>query len=289
METTAAERGRRWPVVRVRTLATVVTTVAALAVPATAGAVTTLIGSGSSAAQPYMTALFREYSILHKNIRFKYTPDGGNAGVKDVQSGHSQFAINTRPPLPSDSGTSQFKLFLDGLCIDVNKSNSLSNISLTTLKNVFLGVDNNWGQVSGSNLSTTIDPIGRNSSAGQYTFFQSSVLGGATQSSNVLQDTSDGLVAVGVDKDANAIGYVGLAHASATSSNPSVKILSVNGIACDATNIKSETYPLFRFDWAVLPSKAPSAAAEVFLKWVATSAEAGKILKAVGAVPAFNK
>ena len=143
--------------------------------------------------------------------------------------------------------------------------------------------------MGGSNLSTTIDPIGRNSSAGQYTFFQQSVLGGQTQSSNVLQDTSDGLVAVGVDKDANAIGYVGLAHASATSSNPSVKILSVNGTACNAANIKSEKYPLFRFDWAVLPQKGASAAALVFLKWVQTSAEAGKILKAVGAVPAFNK
>ena len=93
-----------------------------MAIPSAAAA-TTLVGSGSSAAQPYMLELFKAYSKLHKKIRFSYVPDGGNAGVKDVQAGRSQFAINTRPPLPSDSGTTYVKLFLDGLCIAVNKSN----------------------------------------------------------------------------------------------------------------------------------------------------------------------
>ncbi len=71
-----------------------------LGVPAAAGAVT-LTGSGSSAAQPYMLELFKGYSKLHHSIKFKYIADGGNAGVKDVQAGRSEFAINTRPPLPS--------------------------------------------------------------------------------------------------------------------------------------------------------------------------------------------
>jgi phosphate transport system substrate-binding protein len=254
-----------------------------LGVPAAAGAVT-LTGSGSSAAQPYMLELFKGYSQLHHSIRFKYIPDGGNAGVKDVQAGRSQFAINTRPPLPSDSGTTQIKLFLDGLCIAVNKSNSLSDISLTSLKNVFLGVDTSWGQVGGSNLTTTVDPIGRNSAAGQYTFFQQAVLGGATQSSNVQQDTSDGLVQVGVSHDPNAIGYVGLAH----SGNP-VKSISVDGFACNASTIRAKTYPLFRYDWGVIPTAGANVQVEQFLSWVRSSAAAGKIINRAGAVAAFNK
>ena len=254
-----------------------------LGVPAAAGAVT-LTGSGSSAAQPYMLELFKGYSQLHHSIKFKYIADGGNAGVKDVQAGRSQFAINTRPPEPSDSGTTQIKLFLDGLCIAVNKSNSISDISLTALKNVFLGVDTSWGQVGGSNLTTTIDPIGRNSAAGQYTFFQQAVLGGATQSSNVQQDTSDGLVQVNVSHDPNSIGYVGLSH----SGNP-VKSISVNGVACDAATIRSKTYPLFRYDWGVFPTSHANVQVEQFFDWVRTSAAAGKIIDKAGAVAAFNK
>ena len=256
---------------------------AALAAPAVAGA-TTLTGSGSSAAQPYMLELFKAYSSVHHNIRFRYLPDGGNAGVKDVQSGRSQFAINTRPPLPSDAGTTYVKLFLDGLCIGVNPSNSLSNITLPSLKNIFLGVDTNWSQVGGSNLSSTIDPIGRNSAAGQYTFFQQSVLGGATQASNVAQDTSDGLVQIGIGKDPNSIGYVGLAH-----SGKPVKKISVNGVSCTAPHIKNMSYPLYRYDWGVIPTSGTNQNVIAFLNWTRTSKLAGKVINQAGAVAAFNK
>src|SRR6476619_920408 len=91
----------------------------ALAVPASASA-TTLIGSGSVAAQPVFQALCHGYHKLHPDVTFAYTANGGNAGVKDVQSGRSQFAGQARPPLPSDAGTTYIKLYLDGLCMDVN-------------------------------------------------------------------------------------------------------------------------------------------------------------------------
>jgi phosphate transport system substrate-binding protein len=269
---------------RAKTLSVLAVTVATLALPAAAGAATKLIGSGSSAAQPYMLELFKGYSKIHHNIQFKYVADGGNAGVKDVQAGRTQFAINTRPPLPSDSGTTYEKLFLDGLCIVVNKTNSISNIPLASLKNIFLGVDTNWSQVAGSNLSTTIDPVGRNSTAGQYTFFQQSVLGGSTQASNVAQQTADGLVQNSVERDPNAIGYVGLSH-----SGKPAKALSVNGVSCSAGNIRNKSYPLFRFDWGVIPSGHPSVQVEKFFDWVRTSKAAGQLINRAGAVAAFNK
>jgi ABC-type phosphate transport system substrate-binding protein len=246
---------------------------------ASAAGATTLIGSGSSAAEPYMLKLFKRYSQLHHSIHFKYNADGGNAGVGHI----SQFAINTRPPLPSDSGTTYFKLFLDGLCVAVNKHNGLSNISLGQAKAVFTAVDTNWSQIPGSGLTTTIDPIGRNSAAGQYTFFQSAVLGGQTQASNVTQLNSDGQVETGIEKDPNSIGYVGLAHIGG------IKPLTIGGVPCNDAHIKNESYPLFRYDWGVLPTKGASVAVEKFFDWVRTTAAAGKVIKSAGAVPAFNK
>lgn len=263
-----------------------VVTVAALALPASAGA-TTLFGSGSSAAYPYFQKLFRAYSKLHHNkIKFKFIPDGGNAGVQDVQAGRSQFAIQTRLPLPSDSHTTWDKLFLDGLCIGVNPSNSVSNVSLPTLSNVFLGLDTNWGQVTGSNLTGTIDPVGRNSSAGTYTFFQQAVLNGKTQSQNVLQAQSDGLVAVAVSHDTNGIGYVGLAHSG---NGSGIKTVTVDGVACDKSHIRNGTYPLWRNIWSVLPTSDPSIAVERFFDWVRTSVRAGRVISAAGAVPEYNQ
>jgi phosphate transport system substrate-binding protein len=270
---------------RVRGAAALAVAVAVMAVPAAASA-TTLFGSGSSAEQPIMNVLFKAYNKLHHNIRFNYLPDGGNAGVTDVQAGRRLFSINTRPPLPSDGGTTYFKLWLDGLCIAVNPSNSVSNVTIAQTKNIFTGVATSWSQGFGSNLTTTIDPIGRNSTAGLYTFFQQAVLGGATQSSNVQQVTSDGLVATAVSKDQNAIGYVGIAH---TGKGSGVKSLDVNGVPCNQANIKSENYPLFRYAWGVLPTSHPSVAVEKFFDWVRTSKQAGQIINRGGAVAAFNK
>ncbi|MGO9753001.1 MAG: PstS family phosphate ABC transporter substrate-binding protein [Solirubrobacteraceae bacterium] len=271
---------------RVRALAALAVAVPVLALPSAAAARTiTLVGAGSSAAQPYMLELFRGYSHIHRNIRFTYFPDGGNAGVKNVQSGAPyEFAINTRPPEPSDGGTTYVKLFLDALCIAVNHNNSITNISLTNLKDIFLGDDTSWNDVPGSNLTTTIAPIGRNAAAGQYTFFQQSVLNGESQALNVQQDTSDGLVQVGIEQNPEAIGYVGLAH-----SGPPVKKLTVNHVACSAPSIRSESYPLFRYDWGVFPTAHPTVQVLQFFSWVRTSAAAGKIINEAGAVAAFNK
>ncbi len=269
----------------IRKLGVALGATALLAVPSAAQAKTTLIGTGSSVAEPYLQKLFAGYHKVKPSVKFIYTADGGNAGVKDVQQGKASFAVNTRQPLPSDSGTTYRQLFLDGLCIDVNTANSLSNLTIGSLADIFLGNVTNWSKVSGSNLTTTIDPIGRDSTAGTYTFFQSAVLNGKSQGTNVNPVTSDGLVANAVAKDANAIGYVGFAH----SKGANLKSLSLNGVSCEPANVKSFKYPLSRYIWFVAPSDNPNPAAIKFATWVRTSKKAGKILKKAGAVPAFNK
>jgi phosphate transport system substrate-binding protein len=271
---------------RLKLLVAAIAVTPVLAVPAGAAAATTVIGSGSSAEQPILTALFAGYHKVKPSLKFAYTPDGGNAGIKDVQTKHSQFAVNTRAPLPSDKGTLQTKLFLDGLCVAVNRSNRLSNLSIGQARNVFLARLTGWSQVKGSNLLTTIDPIGRDSTAGSYTFFQQAVLNGATQASSVQQLASDGLVGTAIKGDKNAIGYVGLAHAGKGSG---IKALKLNKIPCDAAHIKSQKYPLTRFIWGALALKHPNKNAAGFFDWVRTSATAGRIIAKAGAVPAFNK
>ena len=271
---------------RTRRFAGLLAVVPALALPATAGA-TTLFGSGSSAEQPILQVLFRGYSQVHHNIRFNFLPDGGNAGVKDVQAGRREFAVNTRPPLPSDSGTTQFKLFLDGLCVAVNPSNSVSNLTIAEAKNIFTGVDTSWTQVPGSNLTSTIDPIGSQLERRFLHVLPVRPYSAARRSHRTCSRSR--LTAWSrrrCTSDKNAIGYVGLAHSGKGSG---VKPVKLNGVACNTANIKNETYPLFRFIWGVLPTAHPSAQVENFIEWVRTSKAAGQIISRAGAVPAFNR
>jgi phosphate transport system substrate-binding protein len=278
---------------RAKALLGIAAVVPALAIPASASASTTLIGSGSSAAQPYMIALFNAYHKLHKSVSFKYTPDGGNAGVKDVQDGISQFAVQTAAPLPSQTKVTFTKLFLDALCIDVNSQNTLTNISLSSLAGVFKQPPTftSWSQLGGNLGSDSILTQGRNSAAGQFTFFQAAVLNGGAENTSTSQLTSDGLVKTAIEKNKDAIGYVGLANSGVKGETKATgeKALNVNGIACSPANVKKESYPLWRYDWAVMPSSHPNPTALAFFTWVRTSAAAGKVLSGAGAVPAFNK
>ncbi len=273
---------------RIKTLAIAALALAGLAAPASAGAVT-YIGSGSVAAQPVLQALFSTYTKqVNKKVHFVYTANGGNAGVKDVQNGTSQFAGQARTPLPSDAGTTYIKAFMDGLCLDVNKANSLSNISVQQTHDIYRGLLTNWSQVGG-NLTTTIDPVGRDTNGGTYNFFLQAVLNNEAPASNVNALTADGLVVNAVKQDPNAIGYAGLAWQGSKKLKP----LKVNGIPCQANKISVEPlkYPLSRYLFLVLPGDGTQSPRGLlkFIDWARTSKLAGEVILKAGGVPAFNK
>jgi phosphate transport system substrate-binding protein len=271
-----------------KTLAIAAISLLGLAAPASAGAVQ-LIGSGSVAAQPVLQALFKAYEKkTNKKVTFLYTANGGNAGVKDVQNGTSQFAGQARTPLPSDAGTTYIKFYLDGLCMDVNPKNSLSNISVQQTHDIYRGLLTNWSQVGGSNLTTTIDPVGRDTNGGTYNFFLQAVLNNESPASNVNALTADGLVVNAVKQDPNAIGYAGLAW-----QKKGLKTLKVNGVPCIPKKISVEPlkYPLSRYIFLVLPgdgSQSPKALLK-FIDWARRNKLAGTVISKAGGVPAFNK
>jgi phosphate transport system substrate-binding protein len=270
---------------RTRTFAgTAVAAVAVLGVAsAPASAATQINGSGSSASTPYVEALFKGYKKVDPSVKFVYTSNNGNAGAQDVQAGRSAFAIQTRPPLPSDSGLSYSKLFLDALTISVNPGNDLATIKIPEVKDIFTGKVTEWSAFPGSGLSGPISAFGRNATAGLYTFFSSAVLGGEAQGTNVTPLDKDGEVAVALSKNPKGIGYVGLAN-----SKTGVKRLAINGIAPTKSSIKSLRYPLSRYAWIVLPAKKPNRKVQKFADWIRSSYAAGKIIDKAGAVPAFN-
>src|SRR3954465_8378721 len=269
-----------------KTLAVAVGVVVALAASASSAiASTTLIGSGSVAAEPVLRPLFAKYQKVTKGkVHFLSPAKGGNAGVADVQSGKSQFAGQARPPLPSDAGTTYIKLYLDGLCIDVNRANSVSNLSVPQVADIYHAVTTNWSQVPGSNRNETIHPYGRDTNGGTFNFFLQGVLNNQPAASNVTALTADGLVKNAVAGDPNGIGYFGLAWQS-----KSVRSVNLNGVPCSAKNVKKLRYPLSRFIFLVLPTASANRQVQKFADWVRTSPIAGKVIAKSGGVPAFNR
>ncbi|MBJ7330319.1 MAG: substrate-binding domain-containing protein [Solirubrobacteraceae bacterium] len=267
-----------------RGLAALATVAAVAAAPAAAHAAT-IVGSGSSASAPYVEALFKAYKKVDKKNTFTFNANNGNAGAKDVQAGRSAFAIQTRPPLPSDSGLSYSKLFLDALTVSVNPQNKLTNLPVKSVKDIFTGKVTEWSAFPDSGFTQPISAFGRVSTAGLYTFFTSAVLDGEAHGTNVTPLDKDGEVAVALAKNPQGIGYVGLANSKPAAG---VKRLKLNGIAPTKGAIKNLSYPLSRYAWLVLSADKPNKDAQKFGDWIRSSYEAGVVIDKAGAVPAFN-
>jgi phosphate transport system substrate-binding protein len=252
----------------------------------------TFAGSGSTAAYPIAQPLFDYYSAkVDKSVKFTYNANGGNKGLADVKNGTSNFALQARLPLLADAPTVYVKAFVDGLCVAVNNSNKLTKITKTQVKDIFLGNTRSWDALSGSGLSGTIAPFGRDSAGGTYQFFRDGVLDGSTQNSVVTALQTDGEVKQGVVNNTRGISYSGLGWIGG-----GVKALAYDNntglaIPCDAANVKTFRYPLSRYIWFVLPSKNNDGATisaeprlSKFINWVRTDAKAASIIAQAGDV-----
>ena len=270
---------------RKKTLAAVTGVLLAFAVPASAQAATTLIGSGSIGAEPVLRPLFAAYEKQTKGkVKFLYTPNGGNAGVADVQNGRSQFAGQARPPLPSDAGTIYIKLYLDGLCMFAHPSLGINSITKQQTKDIFTSTITNWANIPGSNKSTTISAYGRDTNGGAYNFFQQAILDGQPQGPSVNPLFGDGLVPNAVKRDPNGIGYASLVRRG-----PGLKTLALDGVPCSPATVKRQTYGMTRFIWLVLPSANPNPLVQQFADFVRRSPIAGEIINKAGGVAVFNR
>ena len=77
------------------------------------------------------------------------------------------------------------KMYLDGLCIDVNTANKTTDISIQQLHDIYRGTVTNWSAIPGSGLATTIGAVGRDTNGGTYNFFLQAVLNNEAPGANV--------------------------------------------------------------------------------------------------------
>lgn len=245
---------------------------------------TTILGSGSVAFSPYLLAAFKKYKKVTKGqVEVIFTVNSGNNGVKDVQTGKSQFAANARAPLPGaiDAGTTYYKAAKDGMAIIVSKKNKVKNLSIAQLGDIFSGKVTNWNQVGGSDAPIEVN--GRDAAGGQYNFFRDAVLGGKDlQIGN--KHPNDGLVASAVSNSPNAIGYLGQGFVK-TGKKVKYKLVTLNRVPLNETTVRKGKYPLWRFLYLVTPNTTLAPPVKKLIAWLLTSYDAGQAFRKAGAVP----
>ncbi len=217
------------------------------------------------------------------------TGGGSSIGINSFINGVADIAAASRPMRKSEidrarsRGSIAFEtpVALDGLCVAINSSNSISSLSMDQLRRIYIGQVTNWNQVGGPNAPITT--LSRDSNSGTYGFFQTNVLRNQNWGKGVrfLPSTSEEVREV--QRNRNAIAYGGVAYFR---NKKDVKIIPISprdGVAAIAPteeNVRSKKYPIWRYLYFYTNGR-PTGSTKRFVDFVLSPA-GQKIVEEVG-------
>lgn len=261
---------------------------AASAAPATEAPATTaaakLSGTvatdGSTSMEKVIGALGEAFMEANPDTTFTYNPTGSGSGIQAVQEGRCDIGLSSRAlkDAEKEAGLTETVLAYDGIAMIANPANPVEDLSLEQIADIYTGKITNWSEVGGNDSQIVL--IGREAGSGTRGGFEEIVgVVDACQYRQELSSTGDVITTVAQNPD--AIGYASLAAVKDT-----VKALKVAGVTPTEATVKDGTYTIQRpFVLATKTGEKLNDVAQAFFDY-ATSADAGEIIAAAGAVPA---
>ncbi len=250
----------------------------------------TLTIKGSDTMVQLAQAWAQDFMKDHPEISVTVTGGGSNTGIAALMNKGTDIANASRPMKPEETDAAktsgvavqEFTVAQDALSIVVNPKNTIKELTLAQIKDIYQGKVTNWNQVGGPDMNIVVNS--RESSSGTYTFFQEHVLKKEPFADQVMYQPSTSQIITSVSQDDGAIGFVGLGFVGANvKSIPIKKDASSPAVAANVKNVLNSTYPLARPLFEYTPGE-PGPAAKVWLDWV-RGEKGQKIVEDLGFVP----
>ena len=240
----------------------------------------TVATDGSTSMEKVIGALGEAFMEANPDTTFTYNPTGSGSGIQAVQEGRCDIGLSSRAlkDAEKEAGLTETVLAYDGIAMIVNPANPVEDLSLEQIADIYTGKITNWSEVGGNDSQIVL--IGREAGSGTRGGFEEIVgVVDACQYRQELSSTGDVITTVAQNPD--AIGYASLAAVKDT-----VKALKVAGVTPTEATVKDGTYTIQRpFVLATKTGEKLNDVAQAFFDY-ATSAGAGEIITAAGAVPA---
>ena len=242
------------------------------------GAVST---NGSTSMEKVIGALSEQFMADNPSVKITYDATGSGAGIEAASNGSADIGISSRALKDEEvaSGLVGTTVALDGIAIIVNAESQVADLTVEQIAKIFTGEITDWSQVGGA--AGEISCIGREAGSGTRDGFES--ITGTKDTCKLAQElTSTGAVIEAVAGNPNAIGYASL---SSVEGKDTIKAVTVGGVACTEDTVLDGSYEIQRpFVLVTKDGAELSAQAQAFFDF-ATSAAAGDLIRAAGAVP----
>jgi len=198
--------------------------------------------SGSTSVGPIMEKLAEEYEMNNPGISIEINQVGSSAGIKDtinevVELGMSSRELKDEEKLQVDETIIAY----DGIAMIVNNNNSVENLSIEHIRDIYTGKITNWNQIEGGENSPIV-VISREDGSGTRDAFQE-IIGFSPEELRVdaLISNGNGGIKEIVAGNKNAIAFVSFEYL-----DDSIKALKVDNIEATPTEVINRNYKISR-------------------------------------------
>jgi phosphate transport system substrate-binding protein len=237
--------------------------------------------AADGATMPLMRALVQAFQARHPEWEFSFELAVGQAVHTACQSGAADIAASAEAQDDSTARLWFTDLAADGVALIVNTVNTLADVTLSQLREIFAGFRNEWTYFGAQNAGS-IQVVVRESPEPTRMLFDRVVMGDVASTSSAVVLPTDDTVLNFVALNPGAVAYLpgGLV---ATSAPPSIKLLAVEGQSLRAETLATGRYPLVRNTYLFARSE-PQGMIREFAAWI-RSPDAAPTMRALGYAP----
>jgi phosphate transport system substrate-binding protein len=248
-------------------------------------AATLVIKGSDTLGAKLVPQLSEAYKAAHPDVSFNIAAEGSTTGIAAIIDGTADIGMASRRAFPTEVSAAAANgrslkptiVAYDGIAVIVNSSNGVTALTKKQVEQIFTGEITDWSAVGGKPGPISI--YTRNTSSGTYSDFAKMAMSGKNYAGTAQKMAGNEEIASEVGKNANGVGYVGMAYLNASG----VKALAINGVKPSISTVQDHSYALSRSTF-YYTNGAPTGEAAAFLAFTVSPA-GQKIVEEVGFAP----
>ena len=232
------------------------------------------------------------YMGSHADVKISVSGGGSGIGFAALQSQTTDLCDASRKIKAAEiqkcmiafggPRPTEYKVALDGLSVYVNPDNTLKELSVAQVGDIFTGKIKNWKEVGGADAPITV--YSRENSSGTYEFFKANVLMGKDFAASAQTMPGTAAIVQAVVKDKNGIGYGGAAYGGDSKLLAIKKTDASPAIAPNEETVMNGTYPIWRYLYVYVNPALDKGEIADYLTWI-RSDDGQKYVKDIGYYP----
>jgi phosphate transport system substrate-binding protein len=206
-----------------------------------------LVIKGSTTVLPIAQKAAEAYMAENPDVKISLSGGGSGNGIKAIIDGTADIGNASRFIKQKEVGLAvskdvypvPFRVALDAIVPVVNGKNSVNNLTMTQLKDIYLGKIKDWKEIGGTPGKIVV--ISRDSSSGTFGVWKELVMKDERVIPSALAVPSNGGIVQAVTTTPGAIGYVGLGYLTGE-----IKAIKVDGVEGSEQNTLNGSFPISR-------------------------------------------